>query len=92
MEKGKSMKKYCKLPVVVEALQYDGHNGYEIQDWSNHEVVVTNSSILVETLEGVMKANIGDYIIKGVRGEFYPCKPDVFKLTYKEVGDNEKND
>lgn len=39
----------------------------------------------METLEGDMKANIGDYIIKGVNGEFYPCKPDIFTKTYEEV-------
>jgi hypothetical protein len=39
----------------------------------------------IETLEGTMKANLGDYIIKGVQGEFYPCKPDIFKATYEEV-------
>lgn len=43
------------------------------------------SSIEIKTLEGVMKANYGDYIIEGVSGEYYPCKPDIFKKTYEEV-------
>lgn len=41
--------------------------------------------INIETLEGVMRANIGDYIIKGINGEFYPCKPDIFEKTYERV-------
>ena len=44
-----------------------------------------NPVLKIETLEGVMDASIGDYIIKGVRGEFYPCKPDIFKATYEEA-------
>lgn len=44
-----------------------------------------NPVIKIETLEGVMKASVGDYIIKGVNGEFYPCKPDIFNKTYEEV-------
>lgn len=48
------------------------------------EAYQTDEEIEIETLEGVMKANKGDYIIKGVKGELYPCKPDVFKLTYEK--------
>ena len=44
-----------------------------------------NPVLKIETLEGVMKASVGDYIIKGVNGEFYPCKPDIFQKTYEEV-------
>jgi hypothetical protein len=42
--------------------------------------------IEIPTLEGVMRANYGDYIIKGVQGEFYPCKPDIFEATYEALG------
>ena len=45
----------------------------------------TDEEVEIETLEGVMKANKGDWIIKGVKGELYPCKPDVFEMTYKKV-------
>lgn len=45
----------------------------------------TEEEEFIETLEGTMKANVGDYIIKGVNGEYYPCKPDIFELTYKKV-------
>jgi hypothetical protein len=44
-----------------------------------------NRYIQIQTLEGVMEASVGDWIIKGVKGEFYPCKPDIFKMTYEEV-------
>ena len=46
------------------------------------QAIAKDMCFLVETLEGVMVANVGDYIIKGVKGEFYPCKPDVFEATY----------
>lgn len=45
----------------------------------------TNPYVKIETLEGTMRANVGDYIIKGINGEFYPCKPDIFMKTYEEV-------
>lgn len=46
-----------------------------------------NPYMYIETLEGTMKASVGDYIIKGVNGEFYPCKPDIFEKTYEEVAE-----
>ena len=49
------------------------------------EAYQTDEELEIETSEGVMKANKGDWIIKGVKGELYPCKPDVFKMTYEEV-------
>lgn len=49
------------------------------------EAYKTDEEIEIETLEGVMKAQKGDYIIKGVKGELYPCKPDIFKMTYEEL-------
>ena len=48
-------------------------------------MILKQGYIEIETLEGIMKANFGDYIIKGIKGEFYPCKPDIFQATYKEV-------
>lgn len=45
----------------------------------------------IETLEGVMTADIGDYIIKGVKGECYPCKPDIFHMTYEEISEDSLN-
>lgn len=49
------------------------------------EAYQTDEEVLIETLEGTMKADKGDWIIRGVKGELYPCKPDVFKMTYEEV-------
>lgn len=87
--------KYRKKPVVIEAIQYND-NGNELRNWSNG--VVVESPILeptesnpsgeyvqIQTLEGCMIGNKGDYIIKGVNGEFYPCKPDIFHKTYEPV-------
>lgn len=50
----------------------------------------TDKEMEIETLEGIMKANVGDYIIKGVEGEIYPCKPDIFEKTYKKVYPDEE--
>ena len=85
------IKKYLKKPVEIEAVQYLGHNLKEIDEFVGQDLLYYGSineekGILgIPTLEGIMKASVGDYIIKGVRGEFYPCKPDIFKLTYDEV-------
>lgn len=85
------MKQYRKKPIVIEAAQYDGDNEFDIKDWA--QGVITSPftygknppNLEIKTLEGVMQANVGDWIIKGVKGEFYPCKPDVFAATYEPV-------
>lgn len=59
----------------------EGNNFYI--DFSKGQCVL--GDLMIKTLEGVMKSSIGDYIIKGVNGEFYPCKPDIFEKTYEEV-------
>lgn len=84
------MKKYRKKPVVVEAVQLQYDNGQEIVKWiqensSRRAQRYPDGQVWIETLEGIMKAQTGDYIIKGVKGEFYPCKPDIFALTYEAV-------
>ena len=87
------MKKYRKKPVEIEAVQYNGHNSWEIEQWSNKQVYSSpvlsdnpyNLYLQIKTLEGVMTAIPGDWVIKGVAGEFYPCKNDIFLLTYEEV-------
>lgn len=53
--------------------------------WEGYSRVVKESGLKIHTLEGVMNASVGDYIIKGVQGEFYPCKPDVFHQTYEDI-------
>jgi len=86
--------KYRKKPVVIEAEQFDGsHMSADlISNWSNKKVWQNTSgygeflgTLSINTLEGVMTASEGDYIIKGIRGEFYPIKPDIFEATYEKV-------
>ena len=84
------MRKYRKKPVEIEALQWTGDNRDEIwkfcsMAYFNTDVATGDLSLMVQTLEGSMQASIGDYIIKGVKDEFYPCKPDIFELTYDKV-------
>lgn len=86
-------KKYRKKPVMIEAIQFDGLNVFEIAKFMGREPKYDTrlgwETIEIETLEGTMKASRGDYIIKGVKGEFYPCKSDIFEATYEEVEERE---
>lgn len=79
--------KYRKKPVVVEAVQWTGNNFIEIDNFitQEHYTYPSGGILRLHTLEGVMIATKGDYIIKGVQGEFYPCKPDIFEATYEKV-------
>lgn len=84
---------YQKKPVTIQAIIFEDDTDtlIEIADFLNEDLSVDyedpeNPVLKIETLEGTMKANVGDYIIKGVKGEFYPCKPDIFKETYRLVG------
>ncbi|MBB6601806.1 hypothetical protein HW432_05865 [Bacillus pumilus] len=85
--------KYRKKPVVVEAIQYDGsQDSYDklrgfcgdiVGNWLDS---FTNISVIyIQTLEGNLIVSPNDYVIKGVKGEFYPCKPDVFQQTYEPI-------
>lgn len=80
-------KKFRKKPIVIEAVQYNGHNKVEIIEFTNGKAMTNTCHIhlTIPTLEGDHKADVNDWIIKGVKGEFYPCKPDIFKETYEEV-------
>ena len=85
-----TLKKYRKKPVTIEAVQLNIHNVREVAAWCGADWGYTFGStepdaLDIHTLEGTMAAYIGDYIIKGVQGEFYPCKPDIFKETYEAV-------
>lgn len=87
------MSRFRKKPVVIDAVQWDGTPG--IIDWilagggSVRYCEKVSSEIvpflLIDTLEGSMSADVGDWIIRGIAGEFYPCKPDIFEATYEEV-------
>ena len=77
---------YRKKPVVIEARQYDGLNGDAVMTWVTGRPPIepmAGAFINIHTLEGTMRAEIGDWIIKGVKGEFYPIKPDIFAFTYE---------
>ena len=79
------IKKFKKKPVIIEAIQWNGENLSEIDEFTKNEVKNHESVLIITTLEGDMYASLNDYIIKGVNGEFYPCKPDIFDKTYEEV-------
>ena len=83
--------KFRKKPVVIEAVLWNGENIDEIaafMKWRNFEHDKRNG-LIIRTLEGQHIATVGDYIIKGVAGEFYPCKPDIFAATYDLVCDHD---
>jgi hypothetical protein len=86
------MRRFKKKPVRIEAEQFTADNGAVLAFWcgGRFETLASDptsdaQSILIPKLEGTMKATIGDWIIKGVAGEFYPCKPAIFDATYEEV-------
>ena len=91
------MKKYRKKPVVIQAILWKGDNLIDVikftgqnasvmdWKWEDYERLVQEEGLKIFTLEGKMLASIGDYIIKGIKGEFYPCKPDIFEMTYELV-------
>ena len=79
---------FKKKPVVIEAVQWTGQNQFEIMNFCKTCYLTSSGTVkdlYIDTLEGDMLANEGDYIIKGVAGEFYACKPEIFALTYENV-------
>lgn len=75
-----------KKPVTIQAVRWTGDNSGVIDDFlqeSKDNWAILSEIVQIETLEGVMEAQVGDYIIKGINGEFYPCKPDIFDKTYE---------
>jgi len=80
--------KYRKKPVIIEAVQWDGINFDEVCNFCPAimgETYKADGNLKIPTLEGEMIASPQDYIIKGIKGEFYPCKPDIFNITYEPV-------
>jgi hypothetical protein len=87
--------RFRKKPVEIEAMRWSGNNLREIIDftglhpsaekwtWEEYEAVVAKDGLKIFTLEGTMMAAVGDFIIRGVKGEFYPCKPDIFAASYQ---------
>lgn len=93
----KTQGKFKKKPVVIDAMLYNGHNFFQLAAWVRelggdpmmiHQV---NETLVIDTMEGPMQALPGWYIIRGVKGEFYSCAPDVFELTYEEAEDDHTN-
>jgi hypothetical protein len=91
------MMRYRKKPVIIEAVQWKGNNLAEVirftglhesamkLTWDQYESVVAREGLKIFTLEGPLMALPGDWIIRGVKGELYPCKPDIFDATYEAV-------
>lgn len=101
------MAKYRKKPVIIEAFQYDGDlkdssGNYYAPQWAvdafnsgaMHYGSIDNGppcELFIKTLEGVHHVSVGDYVIRGVKGELYPCKPDIFEMTYERVKEEVTN-
>lgn len=82
------MDRYRKKPVVIEAIRFDGSDecAEYLCQWSGGEVSLNDGdAVVIETLEGPMFVSDGDYVIRGVQGEYYPCKPDIFEAAYEKV-------
>lgn len=82
------MQKFIKKPIVIEAEQWNGKNFEEIERFMQSELALADTysnTLVIPTLEGPLNASLNDWIIKGVQGEFYPCKPDIFEKTYEAV-------
>lgn len=91
---------YRKKPVVIQACKLDAENSEDIVRWVNgrgtnlsrdasvfgNAIGTEVRGVYIPTEEGVMEASLGDFVIEGVQGEFYPCKPDIFEATYEYVG------
>lgn len=94
-------KKFQKRPVVIEAVRWDGRSIERMVDWFSTGAPLQSRTdvhpglgytpplgeLVIPTLEGDLTAQPGDWVIKGVKGEFYPCKPDIFEATYDPAGD-----
>lgn len=79
--------KFRKKPVVIDAIRFDGINHDAVADFCAPTQIRVGGgyTLIIPTLEGDHTANKGDWIIKGIKGEVYPCKPDIFDATYEEV-------
>lgn len=85
----KGVRHFRKRPVTIEAIQLtDAASVFDIEEWINSSDTGYQTSpptLWIKTLEGVMQASTGDWVIKGVNGEFYPCRNEIFIKTYQEV-------
>lgn len=83
------MTKFRKKPVTIEAFRYwiDPKPDWFHDKVAKNDIIAYNTHCEINTLEGVMRGNLGDYIILGIAGEVYPCKPDIFRETYEPIED-----
>lgn len=84
--------RYRKKPVIIDALEWTEINQRAMFEFLGENFYIDNrveGGLIIKTLEGEHVAAIGDYIIKGIQGEFYPCKPDIFAKTYEKVREHE---
>lgn len=83
------MAKYVKKPIPITAIQWTGENRAELLEFTNGRCRFEDgkTSIIIPTLEGNMGAIDGDYIIRGVEGEFYPCRQEIFLKTYEKISE-----
>ena len=86
------VKYFRKKPIVIQAIQYNGKNESEISNFVGPNLMMIEEDFLgehkflyIDTLEGRLEISLNDYVIKGFKGEFYPCKPDIFEKTYDEI-------
>lgn len=79
-----TVRRYRKRPVEVEAALLTADNVAEVAGWC-HAHTASTDHLLISTLEGIMRADLGDYVIRGIKGEYYPCKPVIFEATYEEL-------
>ena len=83
--------KYRKKPVEIDAIQWVSDNIEQVYEMLGDNLIINTDEDkdevkhFINTLEGKMEMSWGDYIIKGVKGEFYPCKPDIFEMTYEKI-------
>ena len=89
--------KFRKKPVVIDAVRWTGSNLRDVIEfaglhpsaskwtWEEYEKVVALEGLKIFTLEGPLMASVGDWIIRGVKGEFYPCKPDIFEASHESI-------
>lgn len=92
--RGAIVSKFRKKPVVIEAMQFTDESKNQVFNWitcTRYPSWDANGdpTLTIQTLEGDMIASLGDWVIKGVRGEFYPCKPGIFAATYEAVDESE---
>jgi hypothetical protein len=85
--------RFRKKPIVIDAIQWTGENAPDVLEFSDFALPVGlrdgKRTVTIPTPEGEMIAHVGDWIIRGVKGEYYPCKPDIFEATYEFVSEDE---